>query len=45
MFCLFASSPELISIPTPPGAIRNRYRVNAVEVLKGPTPPLPQPGW
>lgn len=45
MFCLFASSPELITIPTPPGAIRNRYRVNAVEVLKGPPPPLPQPGW
>ncbi len=45
MHCLFASGPELITIPTPTGAIRNRYRVNAVEVLKGPTPPLPQPGW
>ncbi len=45
MHCLFASGPELITIPTPTGAIRNRYRVNAVEVIQGPTPPLPQPGW
>ena len=45
MHCLFASGPELITIPAPTGAIRNRYRVNAVEVIKGPTPPLPQPGW
>jgi hypothetical protein len=45
MHCLFASGPELITIPTPAGGVRNRYRVNAVEVIKGPTPALPEPGW
>ena len=45
MHCLFAGGPELITIPAPDGAIRNRYRVNAVEVIQGPPPTLPKPGW
>lgn len=45
MHCLFAGGPELVSIPTPSGATRNRYRVNSVEVILGPPPPLPRPGW
>ena len=45
MFCLFASGPEPVIIPVPPGGVRNRYRVDAVEVIKGPAPPLPKTGW
>lgn len=45
MHCLFASGPQLVTVPAPETAPRNRYRVNAVEVVQGPAPPLPQPGW
>jgi hypothetical protein len=45
MHCLFAGGPTLISIPTPAGGVRNRYRVNAVEVVQGQRPALPEPGW
>ncbi|MBI2689871.1 MAG: chlorite dismutase family protein [Acidobacteria bacterium] len=45
MECLFVGGPALIEIPALEGERRNRYRVDTANVVAGPAPRLPEPGW